>query len=160
VEVFATGDGTSEILGVRILSDQGEPLSLISSGESITVRVRLLPPFHQPKSDPMVGILIRTAHRHGCLRHQHEYRARLPLGDFQAGRRNSKSTFHIECWLAPQTYNSDGRHAKMPTVPATTGLTMRFAFDVMDAPLWSRGVANLRAKVEWRVFTVKVHSAR
>src|SRR5436190_6223959 len=53
---FRHGDGTSEILGVRILNASGEDVLSVASGEPITVRVRAR--FSQAKSEPMVGILI------------------------------------------------------------------------------------------------------
>jgi uncharacterized protein (TIGR00251 family) len=55
---FRHGDGTSEILGIDILNARGEPVTSVAGGEPITVRVRSR--FHRPKSNPMVGILIRT----------------------------------------------------------------------------------------------------
>src|SRR5262249_47134191 len=55
---FRHGDGASEILGVAILNARGEKVTSVASGEPVTVRVRSR--FHQQRSDPMVGILIRT----------------------------------------------------------------------------------------------------
>ena len=55
---FRHGDGTSEILSVQILNARGEPVTSVASGETMTVRVRSR--FTPPRSDPMVGILIRT----------------------------------------------------------------------------------------------------
>src|SRR5271166_1541624 len=54
---FRHGDGASEILRVAILNARGEEVTSVASGEAVTVRVRSR--FHQAKSDPMVGILIR-----------------------------------------------------------------------------------------------------
>ncbi len=55
---FRHGDGASEVLGLDILNARGEPVTSVMGGEPIAVRVRAR--FHQPVSDPMVGILIRT----------------------------------------------------------------------------------------------------
>lgn len=142
---FRHGDGTSEILGVQILNAQGEPVMLVSSGEAVTVRVRCR--FHQAKSDPMVGILIRT--RIGMdVYGTNTSIEHAPLGDFQTGD-ELEVDFHIECWLTPQTYtltvatqNVDGS--------SHDWLDDAIAFDVVDARV-AAGVANLRTQVEWRV---------
>src|SRR6185369_2559737 len=55
---FRHGDGSSEILSVAILNGQGEEVTSIGSGERVTVRVRSR--FREARSEPMVGILIRT----------------------------------------------------------------------------------------------------
>src|ERR1700722_3924387 len=55
---FRHGDGASEILSVALLNARGEQAESVASGEAVTVRVRSR--FHQPTSDPMTGILIRT----------------------------------------------------------------------------------------------------
>ncbi|HEV3199189.1 MAG TPA: ABC transporter ATP-binding protein [Bryobacteraceae bacterium] len=142
---FRHGDGASEILGVQILNARGEALALVSSGEPVTVRVRCR--FHHDKSDPMVGILIRT--RIGMdVYGTNTAIEQAPLGDFQAGD-ELEVDFRIECWLTPQTYtltvatqNADGS--------SHDWLDDAIAFDVVDARAGA-GVANLRTKVEWRV---------
>jgi len=142
---FRHGDGTSEILGIKILNARGEVLSLVSSGEPVTVRVRCR--FHQPKSDPMVGILIRT--RIGMDVYGTNTRIeQVSLGDFEPGD-ELEVDFRIECWLTPQTYtltvatqNADGT--------SHDWLDDAIAFDVVDARAGA-GVANLRTRVEWRV---------
>jgi lipopolysaccharide transport system ATP-binding protein len=141
---FRHGDGTSEILGVEILNCQGEPATSVASGEPVTVRVRSR--FHQAKSDPMVGILIRT--RIGMDVYGTNTRIEnTPLGDFAAGD-ELEVDFRLECWLTPQEYtltvatqNSDGS--------SHDWLDDAVAFDVVDTRS-AAGVANLRAKVEWR----------
>ena len=142
---FRHGDGTSEIVGVQILNARGEPAALVSSGEAVTVRVRCR--FHQAKSDPMVGILIRT--RIGMDVYGTNTRLeQVELGAFEPGD-ELEVDFHIECWLTPQTYtltvatqNTDGT--------SHDWLDDAIAFDVVDARPGA-GVANLRTKVEWRV---------
>ena len=98
-------------------------------------------------SDPMVGILIRT--RIGMDVYGTNTRIEQPtLGDFQAGD-ELEVDFRIECWLTPQPYtltvatqNADGS--------SHDWLDDAIAFDVVDTRV-AAGVANLRAKVEWRV---------
>jgi lipopolysaccharide transport system ATP-binding protein len=142
---FRHGDGTSEIMAVEILNRAGAPVTSIASGEPVTVRVRSR--FHAPVSDPMVGILVRT--RIGMDVYGTNTRVeRMALGDFQAGD-ELEIDFHLECWLTPQQYtltvatqNSDGA--------SHDWLDDAIAFDVVDTRV-AAGVANLRARIEWRV---------
>ncbi len=142
---FRHGDGASEILSVGILNARGEPAESIASGEPVMVRVRSR--FHRAVSDPMVGILIRT--RIGMDVYGTNTRIEhAPLGDFQSGD-ELEVDFRIECWLTPQSYtltvatqNADGS--------SHDWLDDAIAFDVVDTRV-AAGVANLRAKVEWRV---------
>jgi ABC-type polysaccharide/polyol phosphate transport system ATPase subunit len=142
---FRHGDGTSEIVSVQILNAQGGEVTSVASGEPVTVRVRSR--FHRPKSDPMVGILLRT--RIGMDVYGTNTRIeQQPLGDFQAGD-ELEVDFHIECWLTPQQYtltvatqSADGS--------SHDWLDDAIAFDVIDTRV-AAGVANLRAKIEWRV---------
>jgi ABC-type polysaccharide/polyol phosphate transport system ATPase subunit len=142
---FRHGDGSSEILGVEILNARGEAATAVTGGEPITVRVRSR--FHQAKSDPMVGILIRT--RIGMDVYGTNTRLeRVRLGDFQPGD-ELEVDFAVECWLTPQQYtltvatqNADGT--------SHDWLDDAVAFDVVDTRA-AAGVANLRAQVKWRV---------
>jgi ABC-type polysaccharide/polyol phosphate transport system ATPase subunit len=142
---FRHGDGSSEILSVEILNARGEPATAVTGGEPITVRVRSR--FHQAKSDPMVGILIRT--RIGMDVYGTNTRLeRVRLGDFQPGD-ELEVDFAVECWLTPQQYtltvatqNADGT--------SHDWLDDAVAFDVVDTRA-AAGVANLRAQVQWRV---------
>jgi len=142
---FRHGDGSSEILSVQILNARGEPATAVTGGEPITVRVRSR--FHQAKSDPMVGILIRT--RIGMDVYGTNTRLeRVRLGDFQPGD-ELEVDFAVECWLTPQQYtltvatqNADGT--------SHDWLDDAVAFDVVDTRS-AAGVANLRAQVKWRV---------
>ncbi|MGH9660722.1 MAG: ABC transporter ATP-binding protein, partial [Bryobacteraceae bacterium] len=49
---FRHGDGTCEIVEVRLAGRDGEPRRVVSAGEPIAVRVRTR--FHRPQADPMV----------------------------------------------------------------------------------------------------------
>jgi len=142
---FRHGDGTSEILSVRILNARGAEVTSVASGEPVTVRVRSR--FREAKSDPMVGILLRT--RIGMDVYGTNTRIeQQPLGDFQPGD-ELEVDFHIECWLTPQQYtltvatqNADGS--------SHDWLDDAIAFDIVDTRV-AAGVANLRARIEWRV---------
>jgi len=142
---FRHGDGASEVVRVRILNERGEDAGSVASGEIVTVRV--CSRFTRTVSDPMVGILIRT--RIGMDVYGTNTRIeQISLGDFQAGD-EMEVDFRLECWLTPQSYtltvatqNSDGT--------SHDWLDDAVAFDVVDTRV-AAGVANLRAKVEWRV---------
>ena len=142
---FRHGDGASEILSVQILNARGETAESVASGEPVIVRVRSR--FQRAVSDPMVGILIRT--RIGMDVYGTNTRLEhAPLGEFAAGD-ELEVDFRIECWLTPQSYtltvatqNADGT--------SHDWLDDAIAFEVVDTRV-AAGVANLRAKVEWRV---------
>src|SRR5205823_9535904 len=140
---FRHGDGTSEILDVQLLNSAGEPARAFGAGESMTVRVRSL--FHRAKSDPMVGILIRT--RIGMDVYGTNTRLeQVELGDF-APDDELETQFGFDCWLTPQEYtltvatqNADGS--------SHDWVDDAIAFEVVDAKS-AAGVANLRAEVKW-----------
>jgi lipopolysaccharide transport system ATP-binding protein len=142
---FRHGDGSSEVLSIQILNMRGEPVSVVASGECVTVRVRSR--FHATKRDPMVGILIRT--RIGMEVYGTNTRVeQLSLGDFEAGD-ELEIDFQMECWLTPQSYtltvatqNADGT--------SHDWLDDAVAFEVVDQRV-AAGVANLRARIVWRV---------
>ena len=142
---FRHGDGASEILSVAILNARGAGIASVASGEPVTVRVRSR--FHQRKSDPMVGILIRT--RTGMDVYGTNTRIEnAELGDFEPGD-ELEVDFRIECWLTPQQYTLTVA-TQNPDGSSHDWLDDAIAFDVFDTRV-AAGVANLRAKVEWRV---------
>jgi lipopolysaccharide transport system ATP-binding protein len=118
---------------------------VVASGECVTVRVRSR--FQTATSDPMVGILIRT--RIGMDVYGTNTRIeQLSLGDFQPGD-ELEIDFQVECWLTPQSYtltvatqNADGT--------SHDWLDDAIAFEVVDRRS-AAGVANLRARIQWRV---------
>jgi hypothetical protein len=139
------GDGSSEIISVEILNRRGDVVTLVSSGESITVCVRSR--FQQPTRDPMVGILIRT--RIGMdvygtntrIEHQN-------LGDFATGD-VLQVDFSFECWLTPQEYTLTVA-TQNPDGSSHDWLDDVLAFQVVGTRA-AAGVSNLRAKLAWRV---------
>jgi lipopolysaccharide transport system ATP-binding protein len=141
---YRHGDGSSEILGVELLNAAGEPVASAASGEPVTVRVRSR--FHQPQRDPMVGILIRT--RIGMDVYGTNTRIeKVHLGSYPAGA-GIEVDFHFECWLTPQQYTLTVA-TQNPDGTSHDWLDDVIAFDVVDARA-AAGVANLRARVEWR----------
>jgi lipopolysaccharide transport system ATP-binding protein len=142
---FRHGDGSSEILDVRLLNANGAAVASVASGEPVTVRVRSR--FRRAMSDPMVGILIRT--RIGMDVYGTNTRLeQAELGDFQEGD-ELEVDFAIECWLTPQQYTLTVA-TQNPDGSSHDWLDDAIAFEVVDTRV-AAGVANLRAKVEWRV---------
>jgi lipopolysaccharide transport system ATP-binding protein len=140
---FRHGDGSSEILDVELLDSRGEPRRAFASGERVTARVRCV--FHKAKSDPMVGILIRT--RIGTDVYGTNTRIEgVALGGFAPGE-ELEVEFHFDCWLTAQEYtltvatqNADGSSHDWVDDAAP--------FEVIDSRA-AAGVANLRAEVKW-----------
>jgi ABC-type polysaccharide/polyol phosphate transport system ATPase subunit len=142
---YRHGDGASEILGVDLLNAAGVPATSVASGETVTVRVRTR--FHQPKCDPMVGILIRT--RIGMDVYGTNTRIeKAHLGSYQAGD-ELEVDFHFACWLTPQPYTLTVA-MQNPDGSSHDWLDDVIPFEVVDTRV-AAGVANLRAQIEWRV---------
>jgi ABC-type polysaccharide/polyol phosphate transport system ATPase subunit len=142
---YRHGDGSSEILGVELLNADGMPASAVSSGAPVTVRVRTR--FHQPKCDPMVGILIRT--RIGMEVYGTNTRIeKRHLGSYQPGD-ELEVDFHFDCWLTPQQYTLTVA-TQNPDGSSHDWLDDVIPFEVVDTRA-AAGVANLRARIEWRV---------
>jgi lipopolysaccharide transport system ATP-binding protein len=138
------GDGTSEILEVSLLNQSGAPCTVVASGETVTVRIRSI--FHRPKTDPMVGILLRN--RIGMEVYGTNTRLeQMDLGGFQPGE-ELEVDFQFECWLTPQQYTLTVA-TQHPDGSSHDWLDDVVAFEVVGSRV-AAGVANLRAKVEWR----------
>ncbi|HVN03891.1 MAG TPA: ABC transporter ATP-binding protein [Bryobacteraceae bacterium] len=142
---FRHGDGASEILGVDLLNAEGEPAETVTSGETVTVRVRCR--FRQERCDPMVGILIRT--RIGMDVYGTNTRIeKMHLGSYQAGD-ELEVDFKFPCWLTPQQYTLTVA-TQNPDGSSHDWLDDVIAFEVVDTRI-AAGVANLRANIAWRV---------
>ena len=138
------GDGASEILGVDLLNSAGAPVTSVASGETVTVRIRTR--FHQERCDPMVGILIRT--RIGMDVYGTNTRIeQVHLGELHAGD-DLEVDFRMECWLTPQQYTLTVA-TQNPDGSSHDWLDDVIPFDVVDTRV-AAGVANLRARIEWR----------
>ena len=108
----------------------------------------------QPKSDPMVGILIRT--RIGMDVYGTNTRIeQMPLGDLQAGRRTG-SGFPPGVLADAAAVHADRGHAETPTDRSHDWLDDAIAFDVVDTRV-AAGVANLEGEGGMARLTVKVH---
>jgi lipopolysaccharide transport system ATP-binding protein len=138
------GDGSSEILDVSLLDESGRRCGVVSSGETVIIRVRTQ--FRRDRVEPMVGILIRN--RIGMeIYGTNTSIEQVDLGAFQRGE-ELEIDFRFECWLTPQQYTvtvatqySDGSsHDWLDDV---------LAFEVISNRI-AAGVTDLRAKIEWR----------
>ncbi len=137
------GDGTSEILEVLLLDENGREVGVVSSGERITIRVRAA--FNHHRAEPMVGILIRN--RIGMdIYGTNTKIEQIDLGRFDPGEELSVD-FSFECWLTPHQY----------TVTVATqyldGSSHDWLDDVLTFDVLARrqaaGVTDLRATVQW-----------
>jgi ABC-type polysaccharide/polyol phosphate transport system ATPase subunit len=141
---YRHGDGVSEILGVELLNADGQPVTSVAGGETVTVRVRSR--FHQPACDPMVGILIRN--RIGMDVYGTNTRIeKKHLGSYQPGA-ELEVDFHFACWLTPQQYTLTVA-TQSPDGSSHDWLDDVIPFDVVDTRV-AAGVANLRAEIQWR----------
>lgn len=138
------GDGSSEILEVTLLDENGRSCAMVSSGERVTIRVRTA--FRLRRVEPMVGILIRN--RIGMEIYGTNTRIeQVDLGAFEPGE-ELDIDFQFECWLTPQQY----------TVTVATqypdGSSHDWLDDVISFEVLSRrqaaGVTDLRAQIAWR----------
>jgi lipopolysaccharide transport system ATP-binding protein len=142
---YRHGDGVSEILGVDLVNAAGEPVTSVTGGETVTVRVRTR--FHHAAHDPMVGILIRN--RIGMdVYGTNTLIERKHLGSYQPGD-ELEVDFQFDCWLTPQPYTLTVA-TQSPDGSSHDWLDDVISFDVVDTRA-AAGVANLRAEIEWRV---------
>ena len=142
---YRHGDGVSEILSVELVNGDGQPVTSVEGGETVTVRVRSR--FHHPACDPMVGILIRN--RIGMDVYGTNTRIeKKDLGSYQPGD-ELEVDFHFACWLTPQQYTLTVA-TQSPDGSSHDWLDDVIPFDVVDTRV-AAGVANLRAEIEWRV---------
>jgi len=73
---------------------------------------------------------------------------RAHLGDFSPGD-ELEVDFRIDCWLTPQAYTLTAA-TQNPDGSSHDWLDDAVAFEVVDTRA-AAGVANLRARIEWRV---------
>ena len=137
------GSRASRIVEVELLNDSGSQREVIESGERVIIRTRCT--FHQPVSNPLVGVLIRN--RIGI--EVYGTNTRIDggeLGDFLPGD-DLVVEFRFDCWLTPQQYaltvatqNSDGTSQDWHDDAVV--------FDVVSRR-HAAGVTDLRAQVRW-----------
>lgn len=141
---FRHGDRTSEIVGVELLNQAGEPCTTLLSGESVTVRVRA--EFRAAAPAVVIGLLIRNRLGIDVFGTNTRLEGR-ELGSFQAGER-VELDFQFECLLAQQEY----------TLTVATqhwdGASQDWLDDVLSfrvvEPTGAAGVAHFPTRIQWR----------
>jgi ABC-type glutathione transport system ATPase component len=142
---YRHGNGSAEILRTDLFDVSGQPVTLVETGQTIHVRVRVI--FHEDLEDPVYGFIIRN--RHGI----HLYGTNSKVQGISSGwlRRGQtvETTFSFPCWLAPDLYS----------ISVAVHSANAVSFDWMDGVLFFRvfssipieGVANLNAQVTQHV---------
>lgn len=138
------GDGTSEIIGVRLLDSAGRDCAVITSGDAITIRITVR--FNQDRATPMVGVLIRN--RIGMDIYGTNTRIeQVDLGQYGSGEA-LEVDFSFDAWLTPHQY----------TVTAATQYLDGSSHDWLDdvitfdvlSPRIAAGVTDLRSQINFR----------
>jgi ABC-type polysaccharide/polyol phosphate transport system ATPase subunit len=142
---FRHGDGSSEVLDVQLLDEEGRPSLAFMSGQVMDIRIRTR--YHRRTVQPMVGVLIRT--RIGIDVYGTNTRVeKFDTGTVSPGQ-EVEVNFRFRCNLTPQQYtltvatqNSDGSsHDWLDDV---------LAFDVVSERQ-AAGLVNLHAQIDWQV---------
>ena len=135
------GDGHAEVLSIETLGANGQPTIVWKSGEYVSVRATVR--FHEPVSEPVIGMLIRTQIGFEV------YGTNTEIEHVAVGPRTVGETvtlvFQFLCDLCPQAYTLT-LAAHDPDGTAHDWVDDAVAFTVADER-GTPGVANLRAKV-------------
>jgi hypothetical protein len=141
---FRHGDGASRIEDVTLLDRAGAPSMAFTSGDSVTVRVRVR--FEREVDEPVLGILIRNRLGIDVFGTNTRIEQRR-LGSFHSGD-VLELDFRFDCLLTRQEYTLtvatqywDGS--------SQDWLDDVLAFSVVD-PKEIAGLASLRTDIEWR----------
>ena len=141
---FRHGDGASRIEDVTLLDHAGAPSLAFTSGDSVTVRVRVR--FEREVDEPVFGILIRNRLGIDVFGTNTRIEQRR-LGSFHSGD-VLELDFRFDCLLTRQEYTLtvatqywDGS--------SQDWLDDVLAFSVVD-PKEIAGLASLRTDIEWR----------
>lgn len=138
---YRHGDGSAEIVNVELLDENGQPIEVVETGETLQCRVRVV--FHADLDDPVFGFVIRN--RHGI----HLYGTNTKVQGISTGRvrdgETMEVTFTFKCWVAPDSYS----------ISIAVHNYAAVSFDWLDGALFFRvisaipieGVANLNAAI-------------
>ena len=136
------GDERASVAGVELLGADGQPTSVVRSGETITVRVRLV--FRERVENPVVGILIRSRVGINVYGTNTELE-KVDIGPCSPGD-EVELRFIFECNLCAEQYTlTVASHD--PDGTAHDWLEEAMVFTVSDTR-YTAGVANLHAHVE------------
>lgn len=143
---YRHGDRQAEVIRAELLNERGEAVSVVRSGEGVTVRV--VAHFASRHPHPVVGMMIRT--RIGM----EVYGTNTLLegtcgetGPVDAGE-GLEVSFQFSCWLTPQEYTLTVA-TQSPDGTSHDWLDGVLSFQVIDSRQ-TAGVANLHATVRAR----------
>ncbi|HLH42172.1 MAG TPA: Wzt carbohydrate-binding domain-containing protein [Bryobacteraceae bacterium] len=138
---FRRGDGRAELISVETLGSDGLPSMVWKSGENVSVRAAIR--FHQPVSQPVIGLMIRTQVGLEVYGTNTELEG-VRLGPCSPGEVWNVA-FSFRCDLCPRPYTLTlASHDADGT--AHDWLDDAVAIAVID-DRYTAGVANLRATV-------------
>ncbi len=143
---YRHGDRQAEVIRAELLNERGEPVSVVRSGEVVTVRV--VAHFAERHPHPVVGMMIRT--RIGMEVYGTNTLLEPSCGEtgpLEAGD-DLEVTFQLACWLAPQEYTLTVA-TQSPDGTSHDWLDGVLSFQVIDVRQ-PAGVANLHATVRAR----------
>ena len=143
------GDGRARILDLSVFGENGQPASVIRSGETMNVRATVH--FERAVPDPVVGVMIRTRIGFEVFGTNTELE-KLKLGPCAEGV-VLRVTFRIPCNLCPQEYTITAA-SHDPDGVWHDWMEDAVAFSVAD-DRYTAGVANLRAEADFEIVTAK-----
>lgn len=143
------GDGRAQIVELHVFGENGQPASVIRSGE--TMRIRVSVKFESAVTDPVIGIMIRTRIGFEVFGTNTELE-KLKLGPCMKGV-TLRVTFTLPCNLCSQEYSVTAA-SHDPDGVWHDWMEDAVAFSVSD-DRYTAGVANLRADVGFEVMPGK-----
>ena len=136
-----TGDGRGALEQIELLGENGNPATVVRSGEEMTIRVTVR--FAKWVADPVVGIMIRTRIGLNVYGTNTELE-QLPLGPVEPGEALCV-TYRFRCDLCPGDYTVTAA-SHDPDGVWHDWMEDAVAFAVSDSR-YTAGVSNLKAKV-------------
>lgn len=149
---YRHGDGSAEVVRVEILDSTYRPVTLVETGEAVTIRVYAR--FHTESEDPVFGFLLRN--RHGI----HLFGTNTDLQQLRLGSVNRgeivEVSFLFNCWLAPDSYSvTVAVHSR--NAVSYDWLDSVAVFQVVS-PVAMEGVANLNATATLRKWAAVIQA--
>jgi len=142
---FRHGDGSSEVLDVQLVDEEGRSSLVFLSGQTMSIRIRTR--YHRRTVQPMVGVLIRT--RIGIDVYGTNTRVeKFDTGTVEPGE-EVEINFKFRCDLTPQQYTLTVA-TQNPDGSSHDWLDDVLAFDVVSERQ-AAGLVDLRAQIGWRV---------
>ena len=143
---FRHGDGSSEVLDVQLLDEEGRSSLVFLSGQMMDIRIRTR--YHRRSPKPMVGVLIRT--RIGI----EVYGTNTTVDKFDTGTvepgQEVEISFRFRCHLTPQQYTLTVA-TQNPDGSSHDWLDDVLAFDVVSERQ-AAGLVDLHAQIDWQVY--------